>query len=258
MQIDLGVDFDRDEIAARTLDLMWRRCEGHALPAESAIAQILDHNRGAWLALGRQAFDEQLRPGIYASLDKVRTATKKFCDELRGPLTTSKVICFSARKDSILMWSHYAEAHSGLVLEFRDVLGMDSPYKMAKPIIYSARAPQFADAIELSCLLAGESKIDKVIFDRMVYTKAAEWSYEEEWRLQSGQGREPGKPYEDVPFGVEELHAVYFGCKATQATKNLLQPLIRHAYPNAEIWHVRRETHTYELAFDQMRVDELV
>ncbi len=252
MQIDLGIEVDRDEVAARTLELMWRRIDGDAAPSESPVAQLLDQNRNVFFAMGRHGLDEHFRPAILKSLDKLQGATKKFCDELRGPLSTSKVICFSARKDSILMWSHYAESHAGLVLEFRNIDGLDSPYKVAKPIHYSERAPQFAEAAELSALLAGESGIDDAIFDRMVYTKAAEWRYEEEWRVQSGQGREPGKPYEDVPFAMEELHAVYFGCKTSQTTKNHLQPLIRHAFPHTEIWCARRETHTYDLAFDRV------
>ena len=254
MQTDLAIDCDRDVVISRTLDLMWLRCEGKRPPGETNIARAFDRQAAKFFALGREEFDERLRPGILGSIENVSGLVKKFSDEFRGPLGTTKVLCFSDRKDSNLMCSHYAQSHTGLVLEFRNLVDGDSPYKSAEPIQYSSMAPQFTDVERLARILSGEEVVSDEMTKSMVFTKADEWSYEREWRLQTGNGREPSKSFEDVPFAARELHAAFFGCKADQQTKNLLEPLIRHRYPEAEIWQARRETHTYHLRFDRVAI----
>jgi len=252
MQIDLEVIFDRDEVVRLALDLLWQRCEGKSSPATTDMARLIDMSRPTWLRMGRDEFGNKIGQGIHQTLDKLPIVTKKFSEELRSKLATIKVICFSERHDCNLMWSHYAESHSGLVLEFRNVDGLDSPYKMAKPIQYSARPPQFATNEELARFISGDDAINRGLTDRMIYTKSDEWAYETEWRIQSGDGRKPGDPIEYAGFGDRELHAVYFGCKSSQETKDSLMPVIRKHYPYSEIWQAKREMHTYALSFDRV------
>lgn len=255
MQIDLRVDFDVERVTQLTLEKMWARIEreGEALEHENAVAAALERTKEHWRRVGSIGFRTAFVPGIHASLQKIRNATKTFCDEMRGPLAMTKVVCFSARRDSTLMWSHYAESHAGLVLEFANAEGFDSPYHLAKEVIYSNEAPALGTEEEIASILAGEGRLGREIFERMVFTKSDDWQYEQEWRLQTGDGREPGRPFEDVPFAAEELRSVYFGAKTSQATLNLLLPLLAASYPSTEVWKARRESHTYELVFDRIR-----
>jgi len=89
-----------------------------------------------------------------------------------------RVLCCSHREDSILMWSHYAEKHRGVVIEFEvDELfsGMtlsdhfkEVRYRSSPPTISGLHADvqSFEEAMELALV-----------------TKALEWAYEEEVRI---------------------------------------------------------------------------
>lgn len=118
--------------------------------------------------------------------------------------------------------------------------------------MYSNRIPQFYDDETIARILAGDAKVEMDVVDRLIYTKSDDWAYEHEWRIDTGDGRLPNAPVEYVEFFTEELHAVYFGCRATDATRSALIPIISMKYPHAEIWQVRRATNTYALDFDRV------
>ena len=80
------------------------------------------------------------------------------------------VYCLSSVNDNILMWSHYADYHKGVCLEFR---GNSSTMIYAQEVQYSKiRAPikVYSDTEEQSMVKA-------------LLTKADSWAYEKEWRL---------------------------------------------------------------------------
>jgi hypothetical protein len=216
------------------------------------MATLIEVTRELWLKRGRADFEEGIAPGIHAVLDKLPEVTARFSSELRDHLATIKVICFSERHDSSLMWSHYADSHAGLVFEFRNVVELDSPYKLAKPIQYSSHPPKLATTDELARFISGDERIDGHITDRMIYTKSDDWSYEREWRISSGDGRIPADPVEYAGFGTQELYAIYFGCKATALTKQSLLAVLHARYPGTLSFQAVRATHTYALSFDRI------
>jgi len=82
------------------------------------------------------------------------------------------LFCLSAKPDHLLMWSHYSDSHSGICVGF-DCESKDSPFRNARRVVYRSSYPVcrvFAEAPEL-------------IQEKGTFTKADDWSYEEEWRL---------------------------------------------------------------------------
>ena len=251
MQIDLACDFDQGEAIDLTLEFLWRRCQGGGPPALHDIARLIEQKRETWLEMGEAAFRRDVREIVKQTLQVLPEQTRGFSAGVREMLTRCKVICFSERRDSNLMWSHYGESHAGAVLEFRDAEGLDSPYKLARPIQYSDRPPQiFEGPEEFARFIAGDAPFPKDIGNRMIYTKSADWVYEREWRISAWTGREPDSPVEYSPFSVEELHAIYFGCKASEGTRVKLTELVKVRYPRAQIWNCRRDEHGYALRFE--------
>jgi hypothetical protein len=45
----------------------------------------------------------------------LRTKMRRFCEQVTEGYG---IVCFSSTRDSILMWSHYAEKHTGIVIGF--------------------------------------------------------------------------------------------------------------------------------------------
>lgn len=81
------------------------------------------------------------------------------------------VACFSERNNSMLMWSHYAEQHTGLCVGYR----LDELIKKYNifPVIYNNQMPQISDI----------SNADEGILYKSILTKCEDWSYEKEWRI---------------------------------------------------------------------------
>lgn len=81
------------------------------------------------------------------------------------------IFSLSKRWDSILMWSHYANNHSGICIGFY----AEELEKIASlnPVAYSNKFP-IISALESETL---ESMIPSI------YTKAKDWNYEKEYRL---------------------------------------------------------------------------
>jgi hypothetical protein len=80
------------------------------------------------------------------------------------------VLCLSDVRDDILMWSHYADAHQGLCLEFD---GNYEFFARAQPIAYKSERPT---------INAFRDSLDKMVIEALL-TKAQHWSYEREWRV---------------------------------------------------------------------------
>ena len=96
---------------------------------------------------------------------------KKFVDE------SSKIYgitCFSEEYDNILMWSHYANMHKGVVIGF-DVSILGSDLKLFR-VQYSAQRP----LLEISAYASKKEYEEAAI--KLMKTKFCGWAYEHEWR----------------------------------------------------------------------------
>ncbi|WP_166636934.1 DUF2971 domain-containing protein [Cognatilysobacter terrigena] len=247
MQIELQVDVDRDRVIDLALDLIWERCCGRAPPAANAMGRLLDQKGAQFRRTGQGALKAAMRPGVEAFLAKLPEHVSSFSTGLFSDLGRTKLICFSERTDSVLMWSHYSESHCGIVLGFSNVDSCDSVYKLAKRVDYRPHPPRFADEEELAAIVAGNAGIPHDVVDRMIFTKSDQWSYEREWRISSGDGREPGSPVEYAGFFNSELRSVCFGVKTLPSTKALLIPLIRERFPDAELLQAHRKSNSYSI-----------
>lgn len=106
-----------------------------------------------------------------------------------------KIVCFSEVKDSLLMWSHYADMHKGYVIEIdtekfkKDIL---EKYHFFK-VIYDEKPITLYDM---------EKSRDKQTF---LLFKSLEWAYEKEWRYIHYE-----KNFLDVS---EYISAIYLGSR---------------------------------------------
>ena len=93
-----------------------------------------------------------------------------------------RLVCVSRIADSILMWSHYAANHTGIVLEFETD---EEPFcqftDMILPIVYSAKKPDYIHFNKYP-------EFQKGLFS-VATTKADDWSYEQEVRIVGSCGR---------------------------------------------------------------------
>src|SRR5262249_9782362 len=112
----------------------------------------------------------------------------KFHIEFRAQMEDVKVLCLSERNDSILMWSHDAELHQGVVFELACVPELDSIWGAAIPVKYD-NVPRLFDDDFLIRLGSGQESIAskpgiEALLNKFVTAKAKDWAYEREWRVE--------------------------------------------------------------------------
>ncbi len=135
----------------------------------------------------------RIKKYLGSSFEVVRRVSKfavKSFKKNRGDIMFS---CFSDRSDSILMWSHYSDNHSGICLEFEVP---DKPYPLEcngliGRIQYKSERTAISDT-EILHSIGWSSFHDREIFDESIEKKVMEgiilqksndWSYEREWRI---------------------------------------------------------------------------
>lgn len=103
---------------------------------------------------------------------------KSFEEVIKNIKTILKVACFSERKDSILMWSHYANNHTGFCIEYDfSKWELNDRIQQVKYTKHRHKMSEadFTGTISLSDLW-------KIIDNEVLY-KSDEWEYEKEWRI---------------------------------------------------------------------------
>ena len=105
-----------------------------------------------------------------------RARVEKEIQKLIEKNRNSGVVCLSEVCDSILMWSHYAQKHTGVCFEFTRAEDNDlGDEEICSPVIYKRHYPQ----INLGWLIHEDGRV----MEAMMWTKSWEWAYEQEWRL---------------------------------------------------------------------------
>lgn len=176
-------------------------------------------------ALPAEELKRQLRQAAQGAADKHR---EEF-------LSTRGVTCFSARNDSLLMWSHYGGRYKGFCLEFRT--GYE-PFTKVRKVHYTAVMPQF-ELVEL----IGEAGGDRVF--ELFCTKSSSWAYEEEWRAFHA---EAGTLY---TYEAEALKAIYFGPDIEEHDLDMICLVMSGQNPDVELYRGYRSAAEFTVKFER-------
>ena len=103
--------------------------------------------------------------------------------------TAIGILSLTEKPDHPLMWSHYANNHAGLVIEFDEGHEFFAEQKEISPkvsglhkVIYSRERPTFETLLDTDLMEGGEEKQAEWL-EKMFFTKSKEWEYEQEWRM---------------------------------------------------------------------------
>lgn len=105
------------------------------------------------------------------------------------------IACFSEKSDDILMWSHYADSHKGICLEFDTSF---DPFDTIRNVTYSDKLPEFNMA---EILVRGNYES----YFKVMRTKHIDWKYEKEWRILTQNANSFYK------YKTEALTSIFFG-----------------------------------------------
>ena len=104
------------------------------------------------------------------------------------------ITCFSKLSDSILMWSHYANKHTGFCVEynFEKCRNWDALVNLL-PVLYSVERPSLPMGL-FDFSNHQEIKLNNVLdyvpeLTMLLLSKSNKWDYEEEWRIVNHQSQ---------------------------------------------------------------------
>jgi hypothetical protein len=148
-----------------------------------------------------------------------------------------RIYCLTPKADSTLMWSHYADDHHGICLEFGVPTNM--LFSKACEVMYREEYPKWVPS---------EFNDEPARVMEFILTKAADWSYEKEYRLISV----PPAPsasflhlhgdFYRLPCGA--LKSVTMGCEADHKA---ISDVIKTCDPDLPIKIAVRSPHLYKL-----------
>jgi Protein of unknown function (DUF2971). len=191
---------------------------------------------------------KQKRDGI---LFENKTKLKGYSDD--G--TFLRACCFSERKDSLLMWSHYAKNHEGICLSFKSLsvgeyylLPLASDYALPfHEIDYKDIKPKPVN------LMNRDEEETKSIITDFYLTKFTDWHYEREYRLLATINDRAGKS--TVNFQKDALEGVTFGLKVKPDKAQLIKDIIDQYYAGIDVKLYRTEKvdGKYAIYFKEIR-----
>jgi Protein of unknown function (DUF2971) len=170
--------------------------------------------------------DPEVRDGIQAK--HIKTIT-----------TTVGVLCLSEIRDDILMWSHYADSHQGLCLEFN---GYCEFFAQAHQVVYKSDRPT---------INAFRDSPDRMLSDALL-TKAQHWSYEREWRLiQYNKG--PGT----YRFPADSLTGIILGARMPRNSVAMVLSWIKRRATSVKLFRASEHRKKYSLVIEDLTSVEL-
>lgn len=186
-------------------------------------------------SLPEEEYDEMV--SYSQKLSDPASYTEVYWDAQCGVRASVGVLCFTSKEDNLLMWSHYAQNHEGICIEFdsnaeffngkykdasRDLFGGQSPvykYKsryenigVIKPVEYKIERPTYIEPQEL------EYNTDSW------FVKSPEWEYEEEQRLLlptdlAEEVEKDGLILQFYPLDKKDIKSIILGCQMPAKTK---------------------------------------
>ena len=148
------------------------------------------------------------------------------------------IVCFTPLPRNLLMWSHYAAGHKGLVFQFEPTQHLDIftypirvQYEKTYPVLNWAH--------------------DHMGGMRVVMTrKSPAWEYEQEYRMVHAGG---ARSY--LPFAPGGLTGIILGCRATSDTVDSIRALLverQHAgHPPVRLYQAGQHPWDYRLIFSR-------
>lgn len=167
------------------------------------------------------------------NVNDIEIKTAKVFDSIKRRVYIS---CFAEPKllKKPLMWSHYAEKHKGICLEYDFSEIIIQGFKIY-PVIYKS---VFKDLDE-----AFKKNINEFTVNA-IYTKALDWRYESEWRLMEF------KETEDKGYKKKFIKPkrIYIGCK--NESKEVKESLVGFCkVQNIELYQMKMEPNSFNLTY---------
>ena len=196
----------------------------------------------------------ELRSGLEAAAETLQSFEDNVNQLLHQQLRMTRVLCVSEHNDNIIMWSHYADEHKGVVMRLQCIDELDNNLLIARKMQYQKAFSVIATLDDFVKFNTGEKSTnwDKVLTD-IAYVKHEDWRYEHEWRVSTSEPTPNENLYNDYSENPRVFGAVYFGCRISDKDKDEIVDMLNGHYGHVEILQARKRTQEFGLHFERIR-----
>lgn len=200
---------------------------------------------------------DEFRRTLSAAIEEVSRKFDEHKLDVTGKLNLLRnefaVFCVTEVKDNLLMWSHYADSHTGCVFKFRDMPSTGQRLQFSERVNYVDHYPSMMGIADYVKFLTGQIQLKSdAVRDRFVLSKSKHWEYENELRTTFRLADiENGYDYCDLL--EDELEEVYIGCKAGDGYIEEIVRLVEGQYPRADIFRAFNRVQDYSIQFERVR-----
>ena len=145
-----------------------------------------------------------------------------------------RVFCLSEVNNNAMMYSHYAESHKGICLEFK--VTDDSFWEELEYVHYRNEVPVFHPFHNDMNL------IHKELIEIETSIKSCSWSYEKEWRIIKNG---PSPIVHKFPSNI--LSSIIFGYQTPPKDKLFIERIIEKRTPPIQLKEVAKKDKSFEL-----------
>jgi hypothetical protein len=175
----------------------------------------------------------------------IRMLANEILEKINSEMQAQGVLSLARHFNCPLMWSHYADYHKGICIEYDITKSVGKP---PIPVNYDRpRGICVSDLIDwkLSNSVEAQEKIEGIYF----YSKAPQWGYEEEWRyINKTQG---------VLQSPIELSGVYFGMRCDSSVVTSIVKLFDGDERDIKFYEVYADDDSFELMSRLLNTDEI-
>lgn len=229
---EIEIEFKESELQETVATEVARIIENHELVPSSAnpklylLLNILE-------IIGTQELRKLMVSEIrrFASEEHIinKGTISKLCTTWEQQIPQMRILSLSEVNDNMAMWWHYADKHKGVVLELECIDEIDSPWLVAKPVVYQETLPMFPTKEDLVRSITGLRPIDyKQLFSEFMYIKKNDWAYEKEWRVVSFARPGESGVYSDYSVNSLNFGAIYFGKDVREDDEKDIIALLTH------------------------------
>lgn len=202
--------------------------------------------------------EDKIRTIINVTSHKLASDFERYRTEFKekrlSDIKSARVLCLAEYPDNLLMWSHYANFHKGIVLRLavsnNDI--DDDPLWLAEKVEYVESPIPILTTEQMLDFTFGFIDIDgKEMTKQLTTMKSNIWKYENEWRIWTVDNESSSQEYY-MQFDKERFDGVYFGCNFP---KNQIHDFIRIGKnTNSQMKFYRAEKHEseFKLQFEQI------
>ena len=233
-----GMIFAREEPRGSsplaTVIRRWRGEERFASPEEAE--EVLEE-------LMARMVDQRL-----GELDDLMSDWRQYTRHLR-------ILPMGTKADNLTCWQYHAGCHTGAALRFR--VGEDTSFGIPEAMRYGVHRPEITTLKEqLNSVLYQERIEAQLYFQNKFLYKPQISKHEQEWRCffsakDESSTKQPDDQFwfDDRPFEIRELEAVYLGANIDAHLKKAIVECLVTDYPDTKVFQAEIAPGRYDIQF---------